>query len=127
MKAFVMREYHVLLRKDAEDTEAPDGGIVLVPDRFSWAALFFGPFWFLWHGAWPLALATGVAWGLIGILPPAQGGIAGLLFSILTGLEGNAWRQWYMRWRGYEDIGLVLAHDADEALALALSHVNGRT
>ncbi len=121
-----MRVYHVLRRERLTDTTETEEDVLLVPERFSWAAFFLGPFWFLWHGAWPLAAALGVAWLGMLALPPLQGGVLSFLLSLLVGLEGQAWRRWYLRWRGYEEVDVVLAHDADEALALALGHLDNR-
>ena len=112
-----MQVFHILHRADS-GPGASEAELTPVPERFSWAAFLFGPLWFLWQGCWPLALGVAVPWLLALALPLTQAALVVFLFSLLVGLEGQTWRRWYLRWRGYREVDVVLAHDADEALAL---------
>jgi hypothetical protein len=100
---------------------AGDGGLVLVPEAFSWAAFFFTFFWALWHRLWlgallilVLGLALGVAMDALALGGPT--GLAILLgFHLLIGLEANDWRRRSLERRGHVLVGVVAAENEDLA------------
>ncbi len=75
---------------------------VLVPEAFSWGALFFGPLWLLPHGAWIAgALAAGAAVlactrAAAGLRPPLA-----LRLLLLLGLFGHDLRRWSLGCAGF--------------------------
>ena len=96
------------------DGRAPE----LVAERFSLAAMLFGPVWLLWHGAWIAALLLGCLYGLIAV---AAGEVVGpiLLLGLawFTGLSGHDLRRWALGRRRFRLAHVVAAADAEAALA----------
>jgi Protein of unknown function (DUF2628) len=94
---------------------------ILVPEGFSWGALFFGPLWLAVHRAWIAAVLALAATVLIAAL--TEGGAAAALFVALVvvlGLSGNDVRRWSLDHRGYLLAQVVAARDELEALARLL-------
>jgi hypothetical protein len=99
----------------------PDRAPVLVREGFSWTALIFGVFYFLWHRAWnavavdaaAVALAS-VAGALLGTAAPMLGVI------VLQGVLGHDLLRWGLAMRGYVQGPVVAAQDQDSALARLL-------
>jgi Protein of unknown function (DUF2628) len=106
--------------------EAPPGAavpegeeLVFLRDGFSFLAFLFPPLWLLWHKLWVEAAVTFAV--LLGAAAAEQ--IAGLsvsaplqlLVSIFVGLEGNSFRIARRRRRGWEEIAVVDARNADDA------------
>ncbi|WP_200845321.1 DUF2628 domain-containing protein [Roseomonas sp. 18066] len=96
-------------------------GLALVPEGFSLAAFLFGPLWLLRHGQW-LALVLWLALSVLLalLLPEALRGLGLGLLALLTGLEAQDIRRWTLARQGRPVAGVVLARDADAALARAL-------
>jgi hypothetical protein len=95
---------------------------VLVPERFTWAGLLFGPFWLLSRGAWLaglIALAADFAI-LFAKIGPA-GTVLGFGTAWLIGLFGNDLRRWSLDRRGYRLTEVVAEQDQDAALARLLT------
>jgi hypothetical protein len=93
----------------------------LVPEGFSWGALFFGPVWLAVHRAWIAAVLALAATLLIVAL--ARGAAAAALFValvMLLGLSGNDIRRWSLDHRGFLLAQIVAARDELEALARLL-------
>src|SRR5690606_20311642 len=104
-----MAVYSVHLPPDAEDArEAVAERLLFVPERFSFPAFLFAPFWILWHGLWRtlliwivLALAVsaliwpmGESWGATAI---------GLLFAFAFASEAQELRRWELGRRGWRE------------------------
>ena len=116
----MMRRYTVHLRPALPDPHAAAGprnaGVTLVPERFSWGALFLGPLWFALVGAWLPALLVLALWAVCGALfPPAVAAVV-----VLQGLLGQDLRRWSLRRRGLVMAGVVVARGRDAALARLL-------
>jgi hypothetical protein len=92
-----------------------------VRDGFSFAAFLFGPIWMLWHRMWIVFvgyLGAGVLLAAAFHLIAASGGarsLAGLLLSVLVGLEAASLRRWTLIARGWRDQGIVVADDLEAA------------
>ncbi len=96
---------------------------VLVPERFSWGALFFGPLWLLLHGAWVAVVLSLAILFLAWTVPPLSLRpllVAGLM--LLHGLLGNDVRRWHLGFRRFRLEGVVAGRSRDEALFRLLSH-----
>ena len=69
---------------------------VLVRDRFSWPAFWFGPVWMLWHRLWVALLGYGIWLVVIALALRATGGSAGasvviaLAVALLLGSEASS-------------------------------------
>jgi hypothetical protein len=94
---------------------------VLVPEGFSWGALFFSPIWLAAHRAWIAAALTLAAAALI--ITFTQGGVTAVLLialMVLLGLSGHDLRRWSLDHRGYLLAQIVVARNELEALARLL-------
>ena len=99
----------------------PGRGLDLVPEGFSLGAFLVGPLWLLRHGQWlALLLWLAVAVVLALLLPEALRGLGLGLLALLTGLQAQDIRRWTLARAGRPVAGVVLARDADAALARAL-------
>ncbi len=113
-----MRTYTAHLR--------PGRAPVLVPEAFSWKALFFGPLWLLWHRAWLPALLAVVALVLACTLVPPPGRPAAAFAVLLVlALFGNDLRRWALERAGFVLGHVVAGRSRDEALFRLLSNVPG--
>ncbi|MBM3585742.1 MAG: DUF2628 domain-containing protein [Alphaproteobacteria bacterium] len=94
-----------------------DGSVVLVRDRFSWAAAAFGALWALGHRLWFAALGLTGAW--LGLAALVTGGVVspiiGAAGALLTGFHAADLRARGLWDRGYRVDDLVVAPDLDEA------------
>ena len=90
---------------------------VLVPEGFSWGALFFGPLWLAAHRAWIAAVLALAAAVLIVVLA-SDGVLTALLATliVLLGLSGQDLRRWSLDHRGYLLAQIVMARHEMEAL-----------
>lgn len=99
----------------------PDAEPILVPEKFSWLALIFGPFWLAAHKAWIPAVIVLVIEVLFAVLVPDPFSYvldAGL--AILVGLLGQDLRRWSIENRGYLLTHVIAARDETEALGRLL-------
>jgi Protein of unknown function (DUF2628) len=94
---------------------------VLVRDRFSWPAFWFGPLWMLWHRLWLALLGylvvlvgLGVALRLTGDSAAASGVIA-LAVALLIGGEASSLRRFSLQRRGFRLCGVVVGDDLEAA------------
>ena len=96
--------------------EAPDLVPVLVPEGFSWGALFFGWLWLALHGALIAAVALSA---LLLLLSHARPELRIPLVVGLTVAQGvfgrDLWRL-SLHWRGYAETTAVAAASRDAAL-----------
>ncbi len=115
----MMRRYTVHVRPLPSDPAVAgprNAGVTLVPERFSWGALFLGPLWFAAVGAWLPALLVAVLWAVAGAaFPPAVAAVV-----LLQGLLGQDLRRWSLRRRGFAMAGVVAARGRDAALTRLL-------
>ena len=94
-------------------TRAP----ILIPERFAWGALFFGPLWLAFHRAWvPAALSLAAFVVIVVFAPDSIAGDLVLGMAILLGLSGQDLRRWSVEHRGYRLSHVVPAHDETGAL-----------
>ncbi len=89
---------------------------VMVPEGFSWGALFFGPVWLLFHGAWIAgAIAAALLVVACSLAPPALRPLLAFGLLLLLGFNGQDLRRWSLA-RGRFQLGhVVAARNADEA------------
>ncbi len=94
---------------------------VLVPEGFSWLALFFNLFWLLFHRLWLAALAyVAVVLALALLLPEPAGAVAAMAMQFLLACHAQDLRRWGLARRGYRLAHVVAERDADSALARLL-------
>lgn len=97
------------------------GAPVVLPERFSWWALIFGPLWLLWNGLWLsalglFALEIGVQAGIEHLrLGPVVAGAAGLAVAIWFGFTARDWQRWRLAASGYVLVDTVIADSESEA------------
>ncbi|WP_051356587.1 DUF2628 domain-containing protein [Azorhizobium doebereinerae] len=117
-----MASWTVLTRDVAGDTPVRAAErVVFVRERFSWAALFFAPLVLLRYRLWlvfaayvAVAVILAVAEHRFGLDDMVTGAVS-LGFHVLVALELPALRIRKLRWRGYEEAGVVVARDEMEA------------
>ncbi len=95
--------------------------VVFLREKFSWPALFFGPFWLAWHRLW-LALALWVVASFaLGILMVSLGFEDSMMFaafvvpSLIVAFEAPALQRRKLLRRGLRDAGVVIAQDIEIA------------
>jgi len=94
---------------------------VLVRDRFSWPAFWFGPLWMLWHRLWLPLLGYGVWLLAIALALRAIGGSAAasvviaLAVALLLGSEAASLRRFGLDRRGFTLCGVVVGDDLEAA------------
>ena len=89
------------------------GRIRLVPERFCWSGLLFGPFSLAIGGAWATALLLVLAWWAA---LHWQVRLVAWALPIATGLFGFDWRRLELRLGGWVPSGVVAGHGRDDAL-----------
>jgi len=107
-------------RRD-DDALAHTSRFAFVRDGFHWWAFLLAPFWMLRHRMWLefiayLLIVGGIAYGLSRL--GAEGGAAawiGVLIGVLVGMEASSLRRWKLARRGFENVGLVVGEDLEDA------------
>lgn len=95
--------------------------VVFVREKFSWVSLFFAPLVLLRHRLWLALIGYLVLQGLISFgldVLEIEGDRAGLLFllpNLLVALSLSDLRRAKLNWRGYEELGAVVAPDRESA------------
>jgi hypothetical protein len=95
--------------------------VVFLREKFSWPALFFGPFWLLWHRLWlalVLWLVTFFAFGVLMVLlklPDSMMFAAFLVPSLIAAFEATAIRRRKFLRKRMRDAGIVIAPDIEIA------------
>jgi hypothetical protein len=127
-----MTTYTIHIPDIGADIDSQADQARLVPDGFSWGAMFFGPIWMACHRAWTgvllwvlgLAITGGlVLWGL-----SLTGAAVMLLFAaLLSGLEGQMLRARSLRRRGFRAVDLVSGTTAVDAEQTFLRRWTRRT
>ncbi len=117
-----MTTYMVMLPPGADNpvasTETAER-IKFIPDRFSWIAFIFSPFYLLWHRMWlPLIAYMAITVGLevaalqLNIAAPS---IAAFAVSVLLGFEASALRRWSLEGKGWRMMDVASGNDREEA------------
>ena len=94
---------------------------VLIRDRFSWPAFWFGPIWMLWHRLWLALFAYLVLLTGLGVAVRFTGGssVAGfviaLAVALLLGSEAPSLRRLGLQRRGFALCGVVVGDDLEAA------------
>jgi hypothetical protein len=90
---------------------------VLVPERFAWGALFFGPVWLAAYRAWIPAILSLAAGLVIALLTH---GIAQVVLmtglALILGLTGHDLRRWSLERSGYLLVHVLAGRDEIEAM-----------
>ena len=96
---------------------------VLVPECFSWGALFFGPIWLAAYRAWIAAILSFVA-GLL--IVELTHGLAQFVLmtglALILGLTGQDLRRWSLERGGYLLVHVSSGRDEIEAMQHLLHH-----
>lgn len=94
--------------------------LVFVREKFSWLSLFFAPLVLLWHRLWlaflayvALQVAIHAAISVLDLDAPAR--VLGLLPNLLVALSLSDLRRRKLVWRGFDELGAVVAPDLDSA------------
>jgi hypothetical protein len=95
----------------AENASAGEPMPLMVPERFSWAALLFGPLWLLAHKLWGPAAVLFVASAVLGFVSPWAAAGLQLVFAF----EAEDVRRWALARQGWSVAGVVAAADAEAA------------
>lgn len=112
---------HVKPGADGAHNHERQAAAVFVPERFSFWAFLFQPFWALYHRLWLVAIGIVVALVALGAaaerlhLSDGQALVLQLLFAIFVGAEAQNMRRWTLARRGYEIRGVVAGEDLDQA------------
>ena len=99
----------------------PDRTPVLVPEGFSWGALFFGPLWLAWHAAWIAAALAFAAFVFACKLPPPAWRPLAAFGVLLLGVLGQDIRRRSLAWGRYRLDHVVAAGSRDEAMLRLLT------
>jgi len=98
---------------------ARDDGLVFVPEKASVAAFLVPMLWAPWRRLWVVFagwIVVTVAIELVAArLDPALGAVLSLAFAVWFALAANDLRRWTLERRGLRLVGLVEAHDVEEA------------
>jgi Protein of unknown function (DUF2628) len=92
-----------------------------VRDGFSWGAFLLGPVWMAWRRLWLVLLGYIVLMAALSFALAklaATGDIAVLvafLVALLLGLEGSTLARWTLRRRGWNELGIVVGKNREEA------------
>ena len=94
---------------------------VFVRDGFSWWAFLLTPFWMLRHRLWLALLVYVLISAAVDVGLRALGAsvfavvLAGLLISLLAGLEAGTLRRFKLTCRRWRNIGVVTGDDLEDA------------
>ena len=116
-----MTVYTVHLPAEGRDPDLIADDLCLVPERFSFGALLFGPFWLVWHRAylatlgWIVVVAAVVAARRLLGLSPAGTGLIFVLVQIFLGFEGRQLERLALSHGRYRMVDVVSADASDMA------------
>jgi hypothetical protein len=95
--------------------------VVVLREKFSWPALFFAPFWLLWHGLW----VGFFGWVLVGCVIAAlaialdldtRAAVPALLLpNFLLAFEASELRRRKLLRQGFREAGVIVADDLEAA------------
>lgn len=95
--------------------------LLFVRDGFSWRALLFGPFYFLFRAEWlslVLYIIVAIALSVLLRLFSAGNEWTGwmmLLLNVIAGFEATDLKRWSLARRGWREIAAVGGRDQDDA------------
>lgn len=95
--------------------------VVFLREKFSWPALFFGPFWLAWHRLWLALVVWIVAFFALAILVALLKLnetvmlVALVVPSLIAAFEATALRRRKLLRKGMRDSGVVIAQDIEIA------------
>ena len=95
--------------------------VVFLREGFSWWALLFPLLWLAIKGMWIVLIIALAAQFLIWAIAEALGFgeamrlIFSLAINLILGFQGNELLRWTYERRGFREVGLVEAHDLEEA------------
>lgn len=108
-------------RNSDDDMLEHAGRFAFVRDGFHWWAFLLAPFWMLRHRLWIefilfALIVGGLAFALrrLGVGETAGGWVL-LLTMILVGMEASSLRRWKLARRRYEQVGIVVGDDLEDA------------
>ena len=113
-----MKVYTVHMRRQGL---APERDIVLVKEGFSWLAFVFSVFWSLYYRLWLPALALVLAFVLLativelGMIDNIVSSVFEVGVCVLFGCWANDLRRNALGKNGFEELGVVVAANRDEA------------
>src|SRR5689334_21952273 len=111
-----MKIYSVLIKKNRQGKISD---LVVLKEGFSYSALFFGGFWFLYHKMWREFLVLLVISYLLvsphDFLPRFDQVFLIIALGFMVAFNANYWFAEYLKKCGYEFIDLVPGLDCDEA------------
>ena len=115
-----MTVYTVHIRQPVVDLDAMAKNLILVPERFSFAAVLLGPIWLLFHQLWVsflLWIASASVILTVLILGNSIQWVVGAYFlgALLLGLEANALRRRELQFRGYHVVDLTSGNSKEES------------
>jgi hypothetical protein len=104
--------------RPATASEAALVEAVFVPEGFSRAAFFLGPFWLAWHRLWLELLVWLVVFGVLATLPfigPGTSFMIGVVLEVLLGLEANNLRRGKLARSAYRLVDVAAGATRDDA------------
>jgi hypothetical protein len=120
MPTYTVHEPPEKTRRASDDTLAHSARFVFVRDGFHFWSFLFGPLWMLRYRMWLETIVYLVLVGLLtfALLSFGAGGSAGwvaFLVALLLGMEAPSLRRWKLSRRGYENVGVVVGDDIEDA------------
>jgi hypothetical protein len=93
---------------------------IFLPEGFSRAAFFLGPFWLAWHRLWLILVIWLVVFGLLvslalRLVESGTSFLVGFLLQALLGLEGNDLRRGELARRGYRLVDVAAGATLEDA------------
>lgn len=114
-----MTIFTVHVRQSAADLDAIADDMVLVPEKFSMAAVLLGPLWLLFHRLWiSFVLWIAVAFIVFGALYFGNAtqfmSTAYIIGALLLGLEANALKRRELQFLGYDVADVTSGNSVEE-------------
>jgi hypothetical protein len=121
MPVFTVHEPPKQNGDDDDDALAHATRFTFVRDGFHFWAFLLAPLWMLRHRMWLefiafLLLIAGITFALQGLKVTGSAGFwVALLLAVLVGMEAPSLRRWKLSRRGFDNVGLVVGKDREEA------------
>jgi len=111
-----MKSYNILIKKNQNNKI---DNIVLIKEGFSFYALVFSVFWFLYHKMYKefaILLLVALSISVLGNLhPDFDKVIIDILMSVIIAINANHWRENHLKKEGYEFVDVIFGKDKEEA------------
>ena len=97
------------------------GSTVIVKEGYCWSAMVFSAFWAIWHRMWIVAILLLAGLLLVRFLALQLDlgenlqSLVSMAVAFILGNEAEHLRAWSLERAGYREIGVVEAHNLDEA------------